>query len=97
MSRTVVVVGGIVVVVVVVVVVVSIVVSVVVVVESSSAVVSVTAGSETSGETEVSAAYCVADCAPQPETTTNRIVAENLASFTLLTLVVRDPQKSEAH
>ena len=96
MSRTVVVVGGIVVVVVVVVVV-SIVVSVVVVIESSSAVVSVTAGSETSGETEVSVAYCDADCAPQPATTTIRKVAAIFASFTLLTLVVRDPQKSEAH
>ena len=92
MSRTVVVVGGIVVVVVVVVVV-SIVVSVVVVIESSSAVVSVTAGSET----EVSVAYCDADCAPQPATTTIRKVAAIFASFTLLTLVVRDPQKSEAH
>ena len=68
-----------------------------VVVESSSAVVSVTAGSETSGETEVSVAYCVADCAPQPATTTIRKVAEIFASFTVLTLVVRDPQKSEAH
>ncbi|HBZ62736.1 MAG TPA: hypothetical protein DEO42_08065 [Acidimicrobium sp.] len=86
-----------VVVVVVVVVVVSIVVSVVVVVDSSSAVVSVTTGSETSVATEVSLAYCVADCAPQPATTTNRKVTEILPSFTLLTLVVRDPQKSEAH
>ena len=85
------------VVVVVVVVVVSIVDSVVVVADSLSAVVSVTSGTDTSGATEVSAAYCDADCAPQPETTTNKKDAEIFASFTLLTLVVRDPQKSEAH
>ena len=78
------------VVVVVVVVVVSIVVSVVVV-DSSSTVVSVTSGTETSVPTEVSVAYCDADCAPQPETTTTRKINENFASFTVLTFVVRDP------
>ena len=100
MSRTVVVVGGtvvVVVVVVVIVVVVSIVVSVEVVVDTSSTVVSVTSSPEASEVTEVSVAYCDADCAPQPETTTNRKITEILASFTVLTLVVRDPQKSEAN
>ena len=92
-----VVVGGIVVVVVVVVVVASIVVTGAVVVDSSSAVVSVTSCAETSVATDVSVAYCDADSAPQPETTTNRKIAEIFASFTVLTLVVRDVQKSEAH
>ena len=100
MSRTVVVVGGtvgVVVVVSIVVVVVSIVVSVEVVVDTSSTVVSVTSSPEASEATEVSVAYCDADCAPQPETATNRNITEILVSFTVLTLVVRDPQKSEAH
>ncbi len=92
-----VVVGGIVVVVVVVVVVVSIVVTGAVVVDSSSTVVSVTSGAETSVATDVSVAYCDADSAPQPVTITISKVAEILASFTVLTLVVRDVQKSEAH
>lgn len=85
------------VVVVVVVVVVSIVVTGAVVVDSSSTVVSVTSGAETSVATDVSVAYCDADSAPQPVTITIRKVAEILASFTVLTLVVRDVQKSEAH
>ena len=86
-------VGGGIVVVVVVVVVVSTVVWVVVVVS----IVSVSEVSVTSATTEVSVAYCEADCSPQPATATSNKPTKIFASFTLLTLVVRGPQKSEAH
>lgn len=69
-------------------------------VDSVSSVVSVTSGSElcvTSDTFDVSVAYCEADCAPQPAVTTIKKPAKIFASFTFLTLVVRGPQKSEAH
>ena len=69
-------------------------------VDSVSSVVSVTSGSElcvTSDTFDVSVTYCEADCAPQPAVTTIKKPAKIFASFTFLTLVVRGPQKSEAH